>query len=65
MAKKYVKEDQDSGLKQYKVRTDLGFTNGKRNYFIDNVNYLLVEGEYVDETVYNLFDEYCKKVFFE
>ena len=49
--------------KQFKVRKDLGFE--KRNYFIDGRNILLVAGESVDTETYNLFDDHCKKVFFE
>lgn len=49
--------------KGHKVRTDLGFE--KRNYFIEGKNVLLIAGEEIDEETYNLFNDYCKKTFFE
>lgn len=52
-------------VKQYKVRPDLGFISGKRNYYIGNKNVLIVQGGFVSEEDYNLFDEASKKVFFE
>ena len=52
-------------VNQYKVRTDLGFISGKRNYYIGNKNVLIVQGGFVSEEDYNLFDEASKKVFFE
>ena len=52
-------------VNQYKVRSDLGFISGKRNFFIGNKNVLIVQGGYVSKEDYNLFDEASKKVFFE
>lgn len=49
--------------KGHKVRTDLGFE--KRNYFTGGKKILLIAGEEIDEEFYNLFDDYCKKTFFE
>lgn len=49
--------------KGHKVRKDLGFE--KRNYFIEGKNVLLIAGEEIDEETYNLFNDYCKKTFFE
>jgi len=49
--------------KEYIVKKDLGFK--KRNYFIGNKNVLLIAGEGIDEDTYNLFNDYCKKTFFE
>lgn len=49
--------------KGFKVRKDLGFE--KRNYFIEGKKVLLIAGEEIDEETYNLFNDYCKKTFFD
>ncbi len=58
-----IKDEPKVKDKMYKVRKDLGFE--KRNYFIGNKNVLLVAGEGINEETYNLFNDYCKKTFFE
>jgi len=75
MAKKY--EEKQEGLepieekkiekkeKVYRVKTGLGFENGKRSFFEDGRNILLVEGGIVSEEDYNIFNDRAKELFFE
>jgi hypothetical protein len=51
--------------KAYRVKTGLGFENGKRSFFEDGRNILLIEGETVSEEDYNIFNERAKELFFE
>ena len=51
--------------KTYRVKTGLGFENGKRSFFEDGRNILLIEGEAVSEEDYNIFNERAKELFFE
>ena len=51
--------------KVHRVKTGLGFENGKRSFFEDGRNILLIEGEAVSEEDYNIFNERAKELFFE
>lgn len=51
--------------KTYKVKTGLGFENGKRSFFEDGRNILLIEGQTVSEEDYNIFNDRAKELFFE
>ena len=56
------KEPEYKGNK-YTVKSDLGFT--KRNYSVGGKRILLVAGEWITEADYLLFNDRCKKLFFE
>ena len=75
MAKKYEEKQEstepieekkiEETAKVYKVKTGLGFENGKRSFFEDGRNILLVEGGIVSEEDYNIFNDRAKELFFE
>lgn len=51
----------------YRVKKDLGFKTGKRNYYCETVNknILLVEGEGVTDEVYGFFNSRAQELFFD
>jgi len=59
-----IEEKKIEKKKGFRVKR-MGFANGKRNYFVGDRNVLLIEGEIVDNDIYELFNDRAKEVFFE
>ena len=67
MAKKVKieSENTENSEASYKVKSDLSFIDGKRNYFIGDKNVVLIEGETISNEDYELFNDRAKEMLFE
>jgi len=50
---------------KYKVRSDLGFFEGKRKFFVDEKLITLIEGEIISNEDFLLFNERAMEMLFE
>jgi len=49
----------------YKVKSNLGFVDGKRNFFVNEQNIQLLEGAEISSEIVDLFNERGKQMLFD